>query len=402
MNETMHRKKLAGTGQCPRYLIIIKNLGFLYSHFWDLALSVRSAGWEVHVIAAENAELDSLQQLGIIFHPVKRGIGPWDLRSDIHRSIQTYSMIHMLQPDCVHIIYLKNVLLDGFSTRLHGTPVIGAVTGLGALFAEQKLLYRAIRPAVVFCLRLSLRHRNSVLAIENSDDKRFLLKHGVVPGDQTQIIPGAGIKRDRIQPNFIKSGKPIILFSARMIRPKGVAELLAAARILQERGLNFELWLAGGVDARHPKSIAERELREAEATGIAKWLGHRSDIPELLSQSSIVCLPTYYREGLPRSLVEAAAAGLPIVTTDVPGCREVVVDGLNGFTVPPRDAESLASALSKLIDSRDLRESMGRASRRRFEEKFSLDAVFAAFNECYRTLGLDLRLPTSLQPQDGS
>jgi glycosyltransferase involved in cell wall biosynthesis len=150
--------------------------------------------------------------------------------------------------------------------------------------------------------------------------------------------------------------------------------------------------MAGDIDEGNPASLTREELRTAEADGAVKWLGYRSDVPELLNRSDIFCLPSYYREGLPLALVEACAAGCAIVTTDMPGCREVVIDGVNGRLVPPRDVVALTDALRHLLCDPDLCRRMGLESRRRFEEHFTMTSVFTAFNQCYSALDIPLRV----------
>jgi glycosyltransferase involved in cell wall biosynthesis len=177
-----------------------------------------------------------------------------------------------------------------------------------------------------------------------------------------------------------------------MIRYKGILQLIEAARILHREGLRFELLFAGDIDESNPASLTRKELRSAEAEGVVKWLGYRTDVPELLNKSDIFCLPSYYREGLPRALVEACAAGCAIVTTDMPGCREVVVEGVNGRLVPPRDVVALADVLRALLCDPEACRRMGIESRRRFEEHFTMTSVLTAFNQCYAALDIPLRV----------
>jgi glycosyltransferase involved in cell wall biosynthesis len=222
-----------------------------------------------------------------------------------------------------------------------------------------------------------------------------MIDNSVIRKDRAVIIPGAGVEIDDITPSREPSGAPVVFCAARMIRDKGILDLAEAARLLQERGVKFQLWLAGAPDAGNPSTITSRELEDMEARGIARWLGHRDDIPGLLKSCSLFCLPTYYREGLPRVLVEASAAGLPIVTTDVPGCREVVTPNKNGLLVPPRNPAALADALQFLIENQNERLKMRIESRRIFEEKFTADRVRSALNLCYAKLSIPLVLSLS-------
>lgn len=377
----------------PRYLMVIKNIRFLYSHFMPMAEAAQRAGWEVWIAAERNESPQRILDAGMKYVELKKEGGRWDMIKFIRSQGSIRSALRHVNPRVVHFVYLKNVLTGSIFARMCGTPaVLGAVTGLGSLFAEDRPLYRFARYGVLLGMRWGFHHPNSILAVENADDRNYFVEHRVVPESRTVIIPGAGVTVDEIMPVSEPQGIPVILCAARMIRGKGILELAEAARILKKRGVQFEVWLAGGIDSGNPSAITLEELTDINAEGAAKWLGHQDDIGKLLGSASIFCLPTYYREGLPRVLVEASAAGLPIVTTDVPGCREVVIPGRNGFLVPPRDVAALADALQCLIENQEKRREMRIASREIFEEKFTSDAVHAALNQCYAKLSVPIVL----------
>jgi len=377
-----------GTSARPRrYLMVMNELGFVYSHFWDLALGIQAAGWEVIIASAGVANPQRALDAGLKFIRLKPTFGVGHPIEEARSFFELRKAIRSTKPDVLHLISLKNCLLGGVLARTEGVPaLLCAITGLGTLFVENRALYRVLRPAVMRALRYVFAHKNCVLALENHDDERFFIERNIVPADRTRVIPGAGVAADAITPAAQPEGIPIILCVSRMIRNKGILDLVEAAKLLQGRGLEFVVYLVGDGDARNPTSLTREELKAAEASGFVKWLGPRSDIPELLGKASVFCLPTYYREGLPRVLIEAAAAGRPIVATDVPGCREVVVDGLNGYLVPPRDANALAQALASLLQDTRACERMGREGRLRFEKCFTHRCVFDAFNRCYTAL----------------
>lgn len=298
-----------------------------------------------------------------------------------------------VKPNLVHFVYLKNVVTGSLLARSVKSPaIIGTVPGLGSLFAQDRHSYRVLRRIVLACLRMGFRHPNAILALENRDDRNYMVAHRVICEERAVIIPGSGVEIDEILPVQEPLGKPVILCAARMIRDKGILELAEAARLLQERGLDFDLWLAGDRDTGNPSAITLEELKNIEKRGIGKWLGHCDNVARLMELSSIFCLPTYYREGLPRVLAEASAAGLPIVTTDVPGCREVVSHGENGLLVPARDTSALADALQFLLQNREVRLGMRIKSRQVFEEKFTSTRVRATLNQCYAKLSVPLVL----------
>lgn len=370
-----------------RYLMVMNELGFVYSHFWDLALGIQAAGWKVTIASAAVADPQRALDAGLKFIRLKPTFGIGHPIEELRSLLELRRAIRSTQPDVLHLISLKNCLLGGVLARTQRVPaVLCAITGLGTLFVEDRALYRMLRPAVMSVLRHVFAHTNSVLALENHDDEQFFVERNVVPAERTRVIPGAGVAADAIRPMVRVGGAPIILCISRMIRNKGILDLVEAAKLMGRRGLEFEVHLVGDTDARNPTSLTREELRASEANGFVKWLGPRSDVPELLGNASVFCAPTYYREGLPRVLIEAAAAGRPIVATDVPGCREVVVDGVNGYLVPPRDVSALAEALASLLQDPRTCERMGREARLRFEKCFTHRSVFDAFNGCYTTL----------------
>lgn len=378
-----------------RYLMVIKSLMFLYSHFWPMAEAARMAGWDVCIAADCDADPSRVTDAGMRYIPLPAANGMGQLFTECKSAIKLSAILGEIKPDIVHFIYLKNVLVGGIVARLHRIPaVLGAITGLGSLFADDRLLYRAARRAVVFGLRVGFRGSNSVIAFENGDDRRYFVSCGAISDQRCIIIPGAGVDRDWATYQPWRGNTPVILCAARMIRDKGILDLVEACRILLDRGINFELWLAGRIYSANPTSLTEKELKSIEEEGIGRCLGHCSDMRSLLQAASIFCLPTRYREGLPRVLVEASAMGRPSVTTDLPGCRDIVKHEVSGLIVQPGDVGELADALQYLLLNRDTREEMGRAARQIFESNYTLDSVLQALNGGYKLLGIPLHLKT--------
>jgi len=378
-------------------LFVINELGFIYSHFWALALAIQEAGWEVCIASGGVSDPERAMRAGMKFYRMKPTFGIGNPVSEVRSFIELRDVIRSIRPDVVHTVSLKNVLLGGILARTEGVPsLLSAVTGLGTMFVERRIGYRLLKPAVLEVLRYVHRHPNSVLALENPDDRQYFVSEVVTDLNRSFLIPGAGVDKNAIVPGSKCGEIPVILCVTRMIRNKGVLELIEAAKLLRERGLRFELQLVGDVDPRNPTSLSVEELQKIQHAEIGRWLGKRSDVFSLLRSADIFCLPTYYREGMPKSVIEASAAGLPIVTSDVPGCREVVLDGLNGILVPPRSVSSLADALGRLISSRELREQMGRAGRKRFEERFTTDHVLEAFERCYAALRIPLTIAAAV------
>ena len=353
---------------------------FFASHFHTRALAAQKAGWRVVLVARESEAGAKIRESGIEFIPVKfirRRLNPFAELAFLLRLARLY---RKLKPDVVHHIALKPIILGGIAARLAGAKtIVNAPVGLGFVFSSDKLLAQILRPLVALGLRLTLTPRNAVAVFENPDDMAALVEQHMARADAVTLIRGAGVDIEKFHPTPEPPGPVRIVLIARMIREKGVPEFVEAARLLRGRA---EFVLAGAPDEGNHNALSETELRAWEAEGTVTWLGPVADIAGLLAGAHIACQPSSYREGLPKSALEAMAAGKPLVATNIPGCREAVVDGETGFLVPARDAPALAAALARLIDDSALRARMGAAGRVRVEQNFS-DAII-----CEQTLAV--------------
>jgi glycosyltransferase involved in cell wall biosynthesis len=257
---------------------------------------------------------------------------------------------------------------------------------MGFVFSSGSLRARLLRPAVRAALRLLLNPEGSRVVFENRDDMREAVTDGLVSGEDAVLIRGAGVDLDRFRPGPAAAGPPTVVLVARMLREKGIEDFVEAARILRHRRVAARFLVAGAPDLGNPGTISESELRRWHEEGAVEWIGQRDDVEVVLASAHVACLPSYYREGLPKSLLEGLAAGLPIVTTDVPGCRETVLVGENGLLVPPRDPQRLAEALATLIGDADMRVRFGMRSRQLAEAEFGTAKVSEATLALYRSL----------------
>ncbi len=360
----------------PRTLVfLLTEDWFFASHFWVRALAAKKAGWRVVLVARESAAGAKIRKSGIEVFPVdfiRRRLNPF---AELAFTLRLAQLYRQIQPDLVHHIALKPIVLGGIAARLAGVPaIVNAPVGLGFVFSSDKLLARVLRPLVSLGLRLTLTPKRAVAIFENPDDLAALAEAGMVRADKAVLIRGAGVDIEKFHPTPEPPPPVRIVLVARMIREKGVPEFVEAARILKGRA---EFILAGAPDEGNHNALTAEQLRGWEAEGLVTWLGKVRDIAGLLASAHIACQPSSYREGLPKSALEAMAAGKPLVATDIPGCREAVVDGETGFLVPTRDAFALAEALQKLIDSPELRARFAAAGRKRVEENFS-DAIICA------------------------
>jgi glycosyltransferase involved in cell wall biosynthesis len=356
-------------------LFLLTEDWFFASHFWVRALAARKAGWRVVLVARESEAGTRIRESGIEFMPVdfiRRRLNPFAEAAFTWRLARLYREI---KPDLVHHIALKPIVLGGLAARLAGVKaIVNAPVGLGFVFSSDKLLAKILRPLVTLGLRFTLTPRGSKAVFENPDDLDALVAGGMARPEAVVLIRGAGVDIEAFHPTPEPEGPVRIVLIARMIREKGVPEFVEAARMLKGRA---KFVLAGAPDEGNHNALTAAELRGWEAEGLVEWLGPVTDIPALLAGAHIACQPSSYREGLPKSALEAMAAGKPLVATDIPGCREAVVNEETGLLVPPRDALSLAAALARLIDDPALRARLGAAARARVEENFS-DAIICA------------------------
>ena len=262
---------------------------------------------------------------------------------------------------------------------------MNAISGLGVLFSEDnKSLIGKLLPKV---LRFSHNKRRLSCIFQNDEDKKLFLSNRIIQSNQVDFIKGSGVDLSTF--NYTPepdSEKVYILFTARMIKEKGVLILAQAAQKIKSKYANrVEFWLCGGIDD-NPTALKAEDLKALCDGDYFQWLGYRTDILELLKKSHIVAFPSYYKEGLPKSLIEATAIGRPIITTDSIGCRETVEDGKNGYLIPIKDSEQLAEKLSVLIENKDLRIKMGQVSRKLAVKYFSLDTVIEQHLAIYKKL----------------
>jgi glycosyltransferase involved in cell wall biosynthesis len=363
---------------------VVNACWFFVSHRLPLARAAQRQGFTVHVAASPDETTAGLEAAGIHFHPLpfsRKGRHP--LR-ELHTFLSVLALYRRLRPDLVHHVTIKPILYGGLAARMARIPaVVNAVAGLGYTFLARGQAASLFRDLVRFGYRKALSHSNQTVIFQNDDDRREFISRGLVRSGETALIRGSGVDPDEFTPSQSPAGRPLVVLPARLLWDKGVAEFVAAAGILKARGVEAQFALVGEPDPHNPASVTEEDLRAWRASGVVEVWGRSEDMPEVFRRAHIACLPSY-REGLPRALLEAAASGLPIVTTDVPGCRDVVRDGYNGYLVPPREALALADALEKLIRSEGDRELMGSRGRALVLEQFTLDQVVAETLKLYR------------------
>jgi glycosyltransferase involved in cell wall biosynthesis len=365
----------------PVLLFFVTEDYYFVSHRLPLAVAAKAEGYDVCVVTRVRESGDIIRRSGLRLIPFKNArssLNPFTELVTLFRLIQLY---RRERPDIVHHVALKAVLYGTIAARLAGNPtVINAIAGMGWLFTSGAGLARWLKPVVRRALKPVL--SSGVALVQNPDDARLLAQFGV-PTSRIRRVAGSGVDLRLFHPCSISNGVPVVVLPARLLWDKGVGDFVAAARVLRQRGIQARFLLDGEPDPANPATIRLDQVARWVREGVVEHLGWVADMPELLARCHLVCLPSY-REGLPKSLIEAAAAGKSIVTTDVPGCREVVRDGENGILVPPRNVDALADALARLIENPALREQMGARSRMRAEQEFGLDTVIQQMLAIYR------------------
>jgi glycosyltransferase involved in cell wall biosynthesis len=357
----------------PILLYLLTEDWFFLMHRLPMALAARQAGYDVHVACRVGMQGAGIEAHGFTLHPLdwKRGsLNPLHVISSIR---QVRALYRRLAPDIVHHVALQPSVIGSLAAR--GLPIkrVNAFTGLGFVFISSGLRARLVRPVIVGLMPWLLNDERSLVVVENPDDKAALIAIGIRE-DRVQLIPGSGVDTESMQPLPEPDGEVTVAFVGRLLDDKGIRTLVAAHDILRNHGEKLRLLIAGEGDPANPASIPRGEIESWKRKSGVELLGHVDGIRKVWERAHIAVLPSR-REGLPVSLLEAAAFGRPMVATDVPGCREIAHHDVNGFLVPPDDPEALAGALAVLARDRALRQRFGAAGRRRAETEFSKTRV---------------------------
>ena len=370
-----------------RKIFIVVNVDwFFLSHRKEIAINALKDGYDVTIVTKNTGRRKEIESFGLKFIdlPMNR------VGVNIFEEIKTLSFLCRLykreRPDIVHHVGLKTILWGTLAAMITKVDsIVNAVSGLGIAFSSENS--SILSKVLLKILRFSHNYKNLVVIFQNNEDKNLFLQNRLIDEEQSEMIKGSGIDLELFsytpEPD---DNKISVLFTARMIEEKGVFILTDAAKKLKDKYSDrVQFLLCGGLDD-NPKAISKSELMSVCDGEYIQWLGFRSDVLDLLKQCHIVAFPSYYKEGLPKSLIEATAIGRPIITTNSIGCKETVVDGWNGFLIPIKDSDTLSEKLSVLIDNKELRQEMGRNSRALAIKDFSIENVVNRHLEIYRRL----------------
>jgi glycosyltransferase involved in cell wall biosynthesis len=369
-----------------RILFVAAEAAFFVTHRLPLAIAAREHGYDVLVATPDGPLENVIVEHGFEWHRIvvrRRTHLVRELRA-VPNLIRLYRRV---KPDLVHHVAIKPVLYGTIAARLARVPaVVNAVTGLGYAFDERRaksLLGRALG----FAFDHLLRHPHARFIFQNVEDRDTFVSRRWIAADRVELIRGSGVDTTRFAPALQEpDGPPLVVFASRLLASKGVAELVEAARIVRGRGVTARFAIVGEPDPQNPDTITAADLARWKDEGAVEIFGARRDMPDVLRQASLFVLPTYYREGVPKVLIEAAATGLASITTDTPGCRDIVAAGETGLLVPPRDAKALADAMEALLRDPERRRTMGRRARERVLAEFAIEHVVAQTLAAYDKL----------------
>jgi len=364
-------------------LLFIVNVDWAFIVFrLPIAIRAMEDGYEVHLACAITSKRLELEELGIIIHPLTLSRSGTVIFSELKAVYQIYLTIKNLSPDIVHSVTIKPVLYGTLVARLLSVPKrVVSISGLGYVFIAEGLKANLLRFFIGLFYKSALTKADSVI-FQNSSDRDILKKLNAVKSHQEVFIKGSGVDLNLFNLSSEPSGQPVVMLVARLLIDKGVREFIESAKLIRATHPDVRMVLVGDVDAGNPKSLTPEELTTWTDNKTVEHWGYSNDVSTTMSKANLIVLPSY-REGLPKSLIEAAACGRAVVTTDVPGCRDAIINDVTGLLVPSKDAQALAGAIVCLVDNAELRQYLARNGRAFAEKTFDIRDVVAKHLDIY-------------------
>ena len=378
----------------PKVLLVANTSWYLHNFRLPLLRDLSDPGYQVEAVAPRDSYTPLLEAEGFVVHPWLVSRSSVNPLAEAHAVVDLLRIYRCAQPDLVHHFTIKACLYGTIAAKgARVYRVINAVTGLGHLFLGTRKRSRLLRSAIKPVYKAAFMARRATVVFQNAADQEQLIQLGITDGERAQLIRGSGVDIDHFNPRSLADVRapgafqvPLqLLFPSRLIREKGVDELLQACRNLWDSGISLQLLVAGAIDTGNRSALSPSELSDLQADARIRCLGHVDDMRALYAASDLVVLPSW-REGLSRSLIEAAAMERPIITTDVPGCRDVVDHGISGLLVPLRDSRSIELAIRLLLENPDLASCLGMEARRKVVAEFQVSLVNESTIDTYRRL----------------
>lgn len=368
-------------------VVFVINVDWYFNLHWlERALFLVRNNYDVYVITKfQNEQLrELLSKKGIKCRSIELNRSSVNVLNELKCSISLYCALSKINPDLIHAVTVKPNIYSGLINRFFWKkPIVYSVTGLGAVFSSNGMKFLLIKKVITAIYRF-ISSNNSKFIFENGDDFNQFHELGILK-ENGVVVKGAGVDINTFKPKpFLADNN--VLFAARLLKDKGLDTLIESVEILKNKGVDIKLNVAGIIDNDVNDAISIHELEALHNKGTINWLGSRTDMVDLINENNVVCLPTRYGEGVPRILIEGAACGRALVATDMSGCRDIVVDGKNGFLVPPSDSKMLAKKLAILLNDKLLCEEFGRFGRNLVERHYSNELVFSKTISIYREL----------------
>jgi len=370
-----------------KLLFVVNVDWFFISHRLPIALLAIQKGFEVHLACALTDKRDYILSLGVKLHEIPFSRSGQGLLNELYTLKQVYRVLTKVKPDVLHTVTIKPVLYGGIMARLARVPaVVAAISGLGLVFVADDFKTKVTKTIATGLYRLAFGHRNMKVIFQNPSDRQSLVDSIQLPSHKIVMIKGSGADLKEYDFKLEPKGLCTVVMASRLLKEKGVYQFVEAANILKLKNVAVQFQLVGEPDPGNPNSVSEFELEQWKDEGTVKILGYRSDISTVFSNSNIVALPSFYGEGLPKVLIEAAACGRPIITTDNPGCKEALIEGETGLVVPVKDATKLAEAIESLVVDNSRRVLMGQRARKFAEAEFDVNTVVKKHLDIYSEL----------------
>jgi glycosyltransferase involved in cell wall biosynthesis len=363
-----------------KILFVLNVDWFFISHRLPLSIEALKKGYEVHIACGITDKKEYLENLGLKVHPLNISRSGTGIKGELKVFAEIYRVLKEINPDIAHFITIKPVLYGGIASRfLNVQKKIFSISGLGFIFIKQGFKATLVRTLIKTIYKFALGGKDSYVIVQNPDDKEVVNSIVKVP---ITLIRGSGVNLSQYK--YIEENNKNIKVSmaCRLLKDKGVFEYIEAAKILKNKYPNIEFELYGDIDIHNPASLTNDDIEKVKKDGIVKVYGFSSDIARVFSDSDIIVLPSY-REGLPKVLIEAAACGRAVVTTDVPGCRDAIEPNITGLLCEVKSSKSLAEQIEKLILNNELRNDMGKAGRELAQREFDINKVVDKHFEIY-------------------
>lgn len=369
-----------------KLLIIVNVDWFLYSHRLPIILEANKKGYEVHIATkiTDISKKNSLLNKGIYIHELSFDRSGKNLKKFITVFFEIILLLYKIKPNVLHLVTIQPIIFGGIAARIVGiNKIVYAISGLGHTFLLKNSTSSIRRFFMLKVYRFAMATKNRIVIFQNPSDLDLLSKKCLLSSREVVLIPGSGVDLNKFKYSELPKSTPTILMASRLLKSKGVYEFVNAARILKNEGLDIKFQLVGKPDKSNPLAIKRNEINQWIEDGLIEYLGFQNKMNEIIPKSHIVVLPSYYPEGLPKIICEAAACGRAVITTNQPGCKDAIVEGETGILIETRQSKQLAMAILNLIKDPNLLKKMSYKARKRAEKLFNIDSIVEKHIEIY-------------------